>query len=387
MTSKVLCCSRSSTALIITASTLVIVFTLRETSFHITSSIGPDSFVSDNTNTTDVVDSQVSYAKNGVNKLTKTFGRDFKKDNGNTVIDVTTASENLSAVYDEHQVFRYVSKIHATHFVPPQNETCEQREPGAYIVGVAKSGTRELLEFLGIHPKIVIRKQNGNYIIAKAYTSSNPLKSYMPCTYSSQIGLPKADTLFLRSELPQRLYKLNSKMKIIAIVREPVSRLISQITFAARQSDLKPHYVNEFIKHNMKDGRVSTAGKVLFFNLSMYDRCLDNYLKVFPRRQIHIVDADEFKSNPVRVFNKVVSFLGLYEFPAEKYFVYNQEKKFYCIRNPDDLQKMACYGSNRGRVKKKPLLPEYKYLLEQLYSPHNERFFSLLGERFNWNYN
>lgn len=303
-------------------------------------------------------------------------------------------------VYDEDVLYQNVKSIHDAHFVKPENETCQQRYPGAYIVGVGKSGTRELTDFLAMHPQILIfRTKNKGYQFGKnVFLNNLTLKAIprrMPCTFSNQLGLVKADKFFTDANMPKLLKAMNQDLKVIVIVREPISRYISHLTFEhfmKHKSRQNPYGSFNVIVKRMRDIEHiirKTNGeldKTKTFNMSLYDESFERYQKVFSSDQILIIEANEFKNNPVSVFYRVVAFLGLEHFPAENYFVYNEDKKFYCVRVCAADNKMACYGEYRGKKSPVRLEPNTKELLREYFKPHNDHFFELIGRRFDWQY-
>lgn len=315
-------------------------------------------------------------------------------------------NSNLSSgtfVYEGSSLYQAVISIHDALYKKPEKEMCQHRTPGAYIVGVAKSGTRELIDFLAMHPQIKIfrNKENKSYLAGKRMLLNEQTRKTfarrMPCTYSDQIGLVKSDGFFYKPDVPMLLKTLNQKLKVIVIVREPISRLISQVTFRYRKHITKPTYpkpsghFQETAQHKLGIDRyiMNEHGKLYntsFLLWSKYDECLERYLKVFPREQIMVIEANEFKTNPAVVFNSVTSFLGLKTIPVERYFVFNEAKGFYCIRFHSDINKIACFPDCRGRRNSVQLKPRTKHLLKEYFSPHNEKFFQLLGKRYDWQF-
>ena len=300
-------------------------------------------------------------------------------------------------IYNENVLYQFIKNIHTNHLLTPPGEKCRQRKLGALIVGVAKSGTRELLDFLSMHPGVVIYRKNGHYQMGtqkfKKHTANETLAKMMPCSYSNQIGVAKADAYFAKDWMAKRLYELNPRMKIIAILREPISRLISHIMYIyfikhrhnniSYSQIMKDLDINAKLREALENENSSAFDK---FRLSEYDTSLKYYQDVFPRDQILIVNADDFKSNPAAVIDKVASYLGLKDFSAEDYFVYNKYKHFYCVRNPDTDEEMACYADNRGHADPVIIQDDIKQELITRFAPHTKRFYKLLGEKYDWKY-
>lgn len=302
-----------------------------------------------------------------------------------------------TAVHDEDVLYQKIISIHDSHFTKPLNETCEKRVPGAYIVGVPKSGTRELTDFLAMHPQIrIYRNGRKNYqFSSKTIENIGKIQRSMPCLYSNQIGLVKSDSFFRTPHMPKVLKDMNSNLKVIAIVREPIARLLSHLTYnyyrRHRPKENRFNVFHDVVKNIPElDGRIiDENGKLCDTNMlraSTYDNCLKWYLDMFPRKQILIIEGEEFKYNPAAVLKRVASFLELEMFPAERYLVYNEEKRLYCIQSRGVTNEMVCYGNNRGQTRPKELKPDTRRKLEEYFTSHNEKFFELLGKRFNWSY-
>lgn len=49
----------------------------------------------------------------------------------------------------------------------------------------------------------------------------------MPLTTKNEITLEKSPAYFISKSVPERVYKMNPKMKLIVVVRNPITRAIS----------------------------------------------------------------------------------------------------------------------------------------------------------------
>lgn len=52
----------------------------------------------------------------------------------------------------------------------------------------------------------------------------------MPEIADNQISIEKSPSYFVTPEVPERVYGMNSTIKLLLIVREPVTRVISDYT-------------------------------------------------------------------------------------------------------------------------------------------------------------
>ncbi|KAL4232057.1 hypothetical protein ACF0H5_009635 [Mactra antiquata] len=291
-------------------------------------------------------------------------------------------------IYDEIKLRTEIDDIHKRSYSVKDGDVCRRSVPDLMIVGVGKSGTRELLDFMSIHPKIVSKK-NPYQIDSEYFVGGNSyekVKRQMPCKYSDQVNVLKADSFLTKETKPKELFNLNPNMKIIAIMREPIARLKSHLSY--QPDALKSRPAVETTGHFIKFITDTNGSKKYDFmlNMSTYDVGLERYLKFFRRDQILVIESTEFMKNPIKILQKVENLLEIEHFDWNKYFVMNTEKTFYCIRKTEVVEKaMVCYESNRGR--KHPIEnidAEHMERLREYFKPHNDNLFRLIGRRFNW---
>ena len=267
------------------------------------------------------------------------------------------------------------------NFVKPPHESCKRRLPACIVVGVAKSGTREIMDFMRLHPHIEIYYGEKTYEMPyfnSAYGRGQEwFQSQMPCSYSNQITVMKNAWYFHANYIPERIKKLNESIKLILLVREPVARAVSHFTFLHR----KHHGVFSFDDAAIKDNKVNE--KIPSLVRSVYDKPMENWLKYFNLDQFLIINSDELKYHPATVMTKVEDFLGLEHYITPEMFVLNKNKGFYCIKSDLTISGMACYAKDRGRSVTK-VSQRTKTRLEKYFRPSNERFFSIIGKSFNW---
>ncbi|KAL4225023.1 Heparan sulfate glucosamine 3-O-sulfotransferase 5 [Mactra antiquata] len=291
-------------------------------------------------------------------------------------------------IYDEVKLRTEIENIHNRSYIIKDGDKCRKDVPDLMIVGVAKCGTRELIDFMSIHPWI-IAKNNPYQINSKYFGGKNSYKiitDKMPCKYHDQINVLKADAFLTQYSKPEELYNMNPNMKIIAIIREPIARLKSHLSFrpSANVSKTVIETTDRFIKF-IKGKRTSKSYNKMLL-LSTYDVGLERYLKVFRRDQVLVIESTEFMKNPITVLKKVEHLLGIEPFNWDKYFILNKQKGFYCIRKVKKVMKtMVCYNSNRGRKDPSEIIDaEHMERLCDYFKPHNENLFRLIGRRFDW---
>ncbi|KAK6990074.1 heparan sulfate glucosamine 3-O-sulfotransferase 1 [Biomphalaria glabrata] len=265
----------------------------------------------------------------------------------------------------------------------PANEKPMRRLPEAIIIGVSKCGTRALLEYLSLNPYVVTAKREMNFFNnATLYNQGlDWYKEQMPLSYSNQVTLEKSPDYFECVQCPPRVLSMNSSVKLLLLLRDPVERLISQYMqlmdkyVGTQTMPLFEHWVRE-----PSTGEINV--KVPSVRVSIYADHVKNWLSHFPRKQILIIDSKMLTKNPVSEMNKVESFLGLKPYLSKDDIYFNESKGFHCMRLRA-TGKTRCLGATKGRphikVEKETLSTLYAF-----YNPHNERLKNILGFRMSW---
>jgi hypothetical protein len=107
--------------------------------------------------------------------------------------------------------------------------TTTQRLPQCIIIGARKCGTRALLEFLSIHSRVQIAKDEVHFFDEESkYTLGlDWYRQQMPYSESDQVTIEKTPAYFVTDPAIERIRQMNSSIKLIVIVRDPVTRLVS----------------------------------------------------------------------------------------------------------------------------------------------------------------
>ena len=254
--------------------------------------------------------------------------------------------------------------------------------PKCIIIGVRKGGTRALLEMLTLHPSIKMAPQEVHFFD----NDTNYRRGYswylsqMPATEAGQIAMEKSPSYLVTPTVAERIKAMDPAIQLLVIVREPVTRLVSdftQISHNRQERGLKTRTFDDtMIK---EDGSIN----VDYYGVTtgLYSEHLDHWYKFFPRNQIHIVNGDRLIKTPWREVSKIENFLGLPHFVKENNFYFNSTKGFHCLR-PETGQ-ARCLAKSKGRPHVNVSANTVK-LLRKFYTPHNLKFYSLVGTDFGW---
>ena len=208
--------------------------------------------------------------------------------------------------------------------------------------------------------------------------------SRMPESEPNQLTIEKTPKYFISEEEPARIHRMNSSVRLVLILRNPVDRVISDFT----QIAVKLKTVNR--KQNFTKLVLTSTGDVNTnycpVYVTTYHIHLARWLKLFPQTQIHIVDGDRLISEPLQELRAVEKFLGLSPFFSEDVVYFNVSRGFYCMRRQvqdQDAYRPFCLDQSKGRQHpsvKRWLLDK----LEQYFIKHNEILFRMIGRRFKW---
>lgn len=267
----------------------------------------------------------------------------------------------------------------------------ERRLPQAIIVGVRKCGTRALLEMLYLHPRI--QKAAGEVHFFDRDENYNKglewYRSKMPHSYHWQITIEKSPSYFVTPEVPERIRAMNSSIKLLLIVREPVTRAISDYTqlrahAAATAGPGGPASTASLPSRSFEqlatfpNGTVNSAYRPLA--ISMYHTFMHRWLETFPREQLLVVNGDLLIEDPVSQLQRIERFLGIEPRIKRSNFYFNETKGFFCLRNETADR---CLRDTKGR--RHPRVdPLVVSTLRRFYGEHNQRFYELLGEDLGW---
>lgn len=265
-------------------------------------------------------------------------------------------------------------------------EEGEQRKrlPNAIIIGVKKGGTRALLEILKIHPGIRACSSEVHFF-DRDENYEQGLEWYrqqMPTSLASQITIEKSPSYFVTSKVPERVYRMSKTVKLIAIVRDPTRRAISDYTQSLERKPDNPPFEEMVMTDN---GEIDEGWSKL--EIGRYAKHLTRWLEYFPLNQIHFVSGEELIKRPAKEIGLVERFLKLKSYITEDNFYFNESKGFPCfvgkITKSGSVSKAHCMGETKGR--KHPAVREdVLKRLREYFRPLNEKFYSMVRRNFQW---
>jgi hypothetical protein len=216
--------------------------------------------------------------------------------------------------------------------------------PDVLIIGAQRCGTSSLYKYLGQHPAVSpsIRKEI-EYFSTRYTEGLGWYRSHFPLRRPSFMNQPMTfeatPDYMLHPLAAERAFALVPNAKIIALVRNPVSRAFSQyqhnlrlghepLSFEdaldAEESRLQGEVERlkadpAYLAHPLRRHGYVERGK--------YDEQLLPWLKRFPSDRFHIVKSEDFFVSPEASFHEILRFLELPPFQPAEFHNYSQPAK------------------------------------------------------------
>ncbi|KAK7919250.1 hypothetical protein WMY93_010534 [Mugilogobius chulae] len=160
----------------------------------------------------------------------------------------------------------------------------------------------------------------------------------MPKTLEGQITMEKTPSYFVTREAPARISAMSRDTKLIVVVRDPVTRAISDYTQTLSKKPDIPSFESLTFK-NRTTGLIDTSWSAV--QIGIYAKHLDNWLQYFPMEQLLFVSGERLISDPAGELGRIIT---------DKHFYFNQTKGFPCLKKAEGSSKPHCLGKTKGRT-------------------------------------
>lgn len=191
----------------------------------------------------------------------------------------------------------------------------ERRPPDFIVIGVRKCGTRALLSMISLHPQVVSAGPEVHYFDRDSNYKRglNWYVSRMPKSRVGQLTGEKSPSYFVTPGVPTRIRDftrtVKKEVKLLVVVRNPVDRVISDYSQRLSKKEMslsQTKLIREDFRSLVLDphtGRIDKRWTAI--TTGQYSSHLAKWFKVFPRRQVHIVNGDNLITSPLEEIKKV----------------------------------------------------------------------------------
>lgn len=184
--------------------------------------------------------------------------------------------------------------------------------PNFLIVGAMKAGTSWLAYNLGQHPEVFMPKEELHFFNDKenfAKGRSWYEKQFEPGIGKKAVGEKTAGYLLCRTE-PSFIKEYLPDVKIIAVLRDPVTRAVSQINHHIRYGDVSPFLKTDGLIDSPEFAEIDQKFALLergdyFHQVKAFYDCFG------AERCMVIVNETDIRKQPEETLRKVCEFLGV----------------------------------------------------------------------------
>ena len=270
------------------------------------------------------------------------------------------------------------------------------------IVGAQKSGSTSLRAFLEEQKKdiFILNRELHFWNRNGQYQDGAGLNAYLENfaeAKPNQVKGEKSPSYLVSKEAPERIHKHFPKVKIIAILRNPIDRAYSAYWHGRRVGAIETSTTFGEAVRNYKVNQGKPYGDLV--SAGFYSEQIARYLIFFPLKQLHVIS---FESTLTQANDEL---LGVLKFLLPHSTIANQESqlafpkrnvarasRFPKLNEAIFKSKLLSY-STKSRISKKSLvdlkvpemLEDDRKFLQEIYAGENHALQSILGKNFAWN--
>lgn len=190
------------------------------------------------------------------------------------------------------------------------------------IGGTTKAATTSLFEYISAHPEVCgsLYKES-RFFLDEDYPLDRKIpfgtiehyNSLFSACLQKKVRLEATPDYLYSSHTPQRIKQLLPDAKLIFVLREPVSRLISWYKFALQNNILSATIsFDEFVAMQQKPLPGYTAKQHLMaLQQGKYIQYLTPYYEIFDKSKILILFYEDISQNHQTVMKEVCEFIGI----------------------------------------------------------------------------
>ena len=232
------------------------------------------------------------------------------------------------------------------------------------IGGTEKAGTTSVFTYLSQHPEVNVSsaKETNFFRSDVRGLEENVRRQYAEFFSACDAEVPivaEASTAYLgeAETVAPRMAALIPEVKLLFILREPVSRLYSSYNFHLSRLNIPtdmefPEYVEQCIAFDK--GELNGSRRVLddwhlkVLSFGRYVDALGRYYSLFPKKNIKVMFFDQLKVDTAGFMAELSQFLGIDAgFWAD--YEFHRENVTFAPRN-ELLQKVALWFNTRGEA-------------------------------------
>jgi Sulfotransferase domain len=246
-------------------------------------------------------------------------------------------------------------------------------KPDFLIVGAQKAGTTVLHQLINQHPQVVKKRNEVHFFDANFDRGVEWYQNqFKKRPSSSHLIGDKSPYYIFHPFVPERVYSLYPKVKIIVLLRNPVDRAYSQywmnirigkedenVSFEEAIAAEPARIAGEYEKLRDPSYTGSAYRRYSYLARGVYVDQIKNWLNYFPKEQMLILSSTDLRNSPKEVLKRCFSFLSLPQHPIIL----------------SDPEKHSDYEPMNSKTRKQ---------LAAYFLPYNKALEELLDREFHW---
>ncbi|WP_343424724.1 sulfotransferase domain-containing protein [Candidatus Amarolinea dominans] len=259
-----------------------------------------------------------------------------------------------------------------------------RRLPDFLIIGAQRGGTTSLFNYLAGHPAVAaVRDKELHYFDLNLSAGRGWYQAHFPLRLARAQRVGEATPMYLfHPAAPQAVQALLPRVKLIALLRNPVDRAyshyqlerrsgrqgIESLSFADAVAAEQERLAGDMDR--LQTDPASPGFAPMHFSYlarGLYVDQLQAWRRFFPAGQMLILRSEDFYEQPALIFRQVLDFLELPAWEPTAYRPFNQTGGQISGQISDFSEKPAVFGE-----------------LAAFFRPHNRRLTDFLGRDFGW---
>lgn len=245
--------------------------------------------------------------------------------------------------------------------------------PDFLIIGAMKAGTTQLKYFLSQHPSIGICQREIHFFDRDFLKGKKWYERQFPQKEGGiKVIGEKTPYYLFHPYVPERVFSSYPKIKLIAILRNPVDRAYShyQMTKRTNREHLSFEAAIEMEEKRMKEGtreleerpfeKSHTYQWSSYLARGIYIEQIDRWLSFFPKEQLLVIFSEDLRKNKLEILNKICLFLEIPSFEKE----------------PQEEERLT--------KTHQPINPKLRAQLTEYFRPYNKALEERLGKQLPW---
>ena len=174
--------------------------------------------------------------------------------------------------------------------------------PNFLVIGASRCGTTWLHDLLATHPEVYMseKRKEVNYFTDEFDRGREGYESFFPVDAGACIAIGESTPTYLyREDSARRIAEVENIRKLIAILRNPLDRLISDY-FIHYRFDGFPGTLENFIQSDP-----------CAYSHNFYSRHISTYLEFCPQKPLSVLITEEVTGNTVLAQARLAEILGL----------------------------------------------------------------------------